>query len=90
MHGHQLGGSVLGGATFLSLVSAFIQRSKAQSRENIEKTRLLTGQDQEDADPSPWSTNSPKRAKKRKRQEASLGGITRRQKDQALAHVRLQ
>lgn len=50
MHGHDVGGSILGGSTFLSLVTTFVYGSKSRSRENIEKARLLTGQQDEESE----------------------------------------
>jgi hypothetical protein len=48
MHRHDAGGSILGGSTFLSLVTTFVYGSNSRSRENIEKARLLTGQQGEE------------------------------------------
>ena len=67
VHGYEIAGSVIGGTTLLSLVGAFVQGSKTQSRENIEKTRLLTGRVLEEDEPLSWSAGKPRRTKKRKR-----------------------
>jgi uncharacterized membrane protein len=67
MHGHDVAGSVLGGSTFLSLVSTFVYGSIVRSRENIEKTRLLTGHEEDEDALLQRTEDVPKRAKKRKR-----------------------
>lgn len=67
MHGHDVAGSVLGGSTFLSLVSTFVYGSIIRSRENIEKTRLLTGNEDDEDALLQQTVDVPKRAKRRKR-----------------------
>ncbi len=68
MQGHDVAGSVLGGSTFLSLVSTFVYGSIVRSRENIEKTRLLTGHEDEENGLPRSVEDSPKRVKKRRKQ----------------------
>ncbi len=69
LHGHEVGGSILGGSTFLSLVTTFVYGSNNRTRENIKNTQTLMGQEdrEEDEEIQPPSRLSDKLKKTKKR-----------------------